>query len=313
MALTSEQITQASFKTRFRGVDATEVADFLKLVSARLDELEHQLREQNEKIVAQGRDLELAVDDKKSFEDVIGVYKETIKTLKSDQEETAQRMLTLEEELNRQKRDNQALQSERDRLKTELSQVRTSLSEAESKARMSQAALEELRQQFAALEGEKKELYAEAAQARKALDDTLQRSQDLIEKSRQQADRLVSAAREEVDQLRSQASLELVQLREDIERLRGQRSQFHRDLRNLLKTHLAGMADLPEEKQQAGPDDYDDLFQKIDFAELAEFEEGEGEQEISSQKRREPESSEVSEERLKSTLKDGGIAYLSDE
>lgn len=313
MALTSEQITQASFKTKFRGFDSREVTDFLELVAARLDELELQLKEQSEKIVKQVKELELAADDKKSFEDVIEVYRKNIETLKDEQGETDQRLLRLGEELKQQRGSNEVLQRERDRLKAELGQVHTSLSEAESKSRMSGTALEELRKKVVALEAEKTDLHTSAERAQKALDDHLEQARDLIEKSRQQADRIVTAAREEVDQLRSQASFELVQLREDIGRLTAQRRQLHQDLRNVLETHLTGLEDLPAASVDTDRSEYDDLFQKIDFTELAEFEETEEGQEILNQKLTESEDSEVDDERFKSTLKDGGIAYLSDE
>ena len=74
MALTPDDITQKFFATRFRGVDPEEVKEFLGLVAVQLTELQDRLKQQSEQIARQEKELALAADDKKSFDDVLDVF-----------------------------------------------------------------------------------------------------------------------------------------------------------------------------------------------------------------------------------------------
>jgi hypothetical protein len=128
-----------------------------------------------------------------------------------------------------------------------------------------------------------------------------------------QAERMIDEAKEEIARLRDEASQEMVVVREDIDKLNAQRRQLHTDLRDLLHSHLDKLSEYTIGTAGPTKSEYDDLFQKIEFAELAEFEEDAAPEESHSN---EPESDgqpRESEEALRTKLKDGGIAYLSDE
>jgi len=313
MALTPEDITQKSFTTRFRGIDPEEVTEFLKLAAAQMAELQERLNQQSKKIGEQDKELELAADDKKSFEDVLDVFKKKIETLTEELGETKQRDEKRAQEFERLRRLLEGLQQERDSLKSELSRAQVALSEAESKSRMSQAAVEGLRNKIVVIEAEKSELLAETEQLQRTIAETRNHSDEFMEESRRQAEQVTDAAREEIAQLRERASEELKGLREDIENLTLQRRQLQTDLRELLHAHLDRLSEFPTGAAGPSRSEYDDLFQKIDFTELSEFEENQASGETLLSPPEDEAHSEESEEILRSKLKDGGIAYLSDE
>jgi len=313
MALTPEDITQKSFTTRFRGIDPEEVTEFLKLAAAQMAELQERLNQQSKKIGEQDKELELAADDKKSFEDVLDVFKKKIETLTEELGETKQRDEKRAQEFERLRRLLEGLQQERDSLKSELSRAQVALSEAESKSRMSQAAVEGLRNKIVVIEAEKSELLAETEQLQRTIAETRNHSDEFMEESRRQAEQVTDAAREEIAQLRERASEELKGLREDIENLTLQRRQLQTDLRELLHAHLDRLSEFPTGAAGPSRSEYDDLFQKIDFTELSEFEENQASGETLLSPPGDEAHSEESEEILRSKLKDGGIAYLSDE
>ena len=313
MALTPEEITQKSFTTRFRGIDPEEVTEFLKLAAAQMAELQERLRQQSKKIGEQDKELELAADDKKSFEDVLDVFKKKIETLTEELGETKQRDEKRAQEFERLRRLLEGLQQERDSLKSELSRAQVGLSEAESKSRMSQAAVEGLRNKIVVIEAEKSELLAETEQLQRTIAETRHHSDEFMEESRRQAEQVTDAAREEIAQLRERASEELKGLREDIENLSLQRRQLQTDLRELLHAHLDRLSEFSTGTAGPSRSEYDDLFQKIDFTELSEFEENQAPGETLLSPPGDEAHPEESEEILRSKLKDGGIAYLSDE
>lgn len=313
MALTPEDITQKSFTTRFRGIDPEEVTEFLKLAAAQMAELQERLNQQSKKIGEQDKELELAADDKKSFEDVLDVFKKKIETLTEELGETKQRDEKRAQEFERLRRLLEGLQQERDSLKSELSRAQVALSEAESKSRMSQAAVEGLRNKIVVIEAEKSELLAETEQLQRTIAESRDHSDEFMEESRRQAEQVTDAAREEIAQLRERASEELKGLREDIENLSLQRRQLQTDLRELLHAHLDKLSEFSTGTAGPSRSEYDDLFQKIDFTELSEFEENQAPGETLLSPPGDEAHSEESEEILRSKLKDGGIAYLSDE
>ena len=313
MALTPEDITQKSFTTRFRGIDPEEVTEFLKLAAAQMAELQERLNQQSKKIGEQDKELELAADDKKSFEDVLDVFKKKIETLTEELGETKQRDEKRAQEFERLRRLLEGLQQERDSLKSELSRAQVALSEAESKSRMSQAAVEGLRNKIVVIEAEKSELLAETEQFQMTNAENRQHSDGLMEESRRQAEQITAAAREEIAQLRDRAAEELKGLRVEIENLSVQRRQLHTDLRELLHAHLDRLSEFSTGTVGPSRSEYDDLFQKIDFTELSEFEDTQAIGETFSSPPGDDPHPEESEEILRSKLKDGGIAYLSDE
>ena len=313
MALTPEDITQRSFATRFRGIDPEEVKDFLDLVAVQLTELQDRLTLQANQLAEQEKELALAADDKKSFDDVLEVYKQKIDTLTTQLAESRERQTSQAEELKRAKGLVEGMQHERDGLKNELGRAQTSLSEAESKTRMSRAAIEGLRNKIVVIEAEKAELMAEAEQVQSTMAEARHQSDQISEESRREAEQMITAAREEIADLRDAAAQELRGLREDIDKLGAQRRKLHNDLRDLLHDHLDQLSKYATGASGPSRSEYDDLFQKIDLAELAELEEGGPLDETITAPASLEEQDGDSEETLRTKLKDGGIAYLSDE
>ncbi len=332
MALTPDDIAQKVFTPRFRGIDPVEVREFLLLAAAQITDLHDQIRQQKELLDEQDKELSLAADDKKSFDDVLDVYKQKIDTLTtqlgearqqhtnrdeelkrmkqlldrvqqereqlkgelgraqaalSDHDEYKQKIDTLtaqlgetrqqqanrDEEINQVKQSLDGARQECDRLKGELGRAQTSLSEAESKSRMSRAAIEGLRNKIVVIEAEKAELISAAEQHQTLLDEARHQSDELAEETKLQAERIVAEAKEEIAELRDTASQELVVIREDIDKLSAQRRQLHTNLRDLLHDHLDRLSEYTTGSGGPTKSEYDELFQKIDFAELAELEE----------------------------------------
>ena len=205
------------------------------------------------------------------------------------------------------------MQQERDSLKAELGRAQTTLSEAESKSRMSRAAIEGLRNKIVVIEAEKAELMSEAEQVQKVAAEARHQSDELLEEGKHQAELMITAAKEEIARLRDAASLELRGIREDIDKLNAQRRQLHTDLRDLLHGHLDPLSEYVTAAAGPSRSEYDELFQKIDFAELSELEEIGTQGENSEGPVPAEEEAGDSEETLRSQLQDGGIAYLSDE
>ena len=312
MKITPDEIAQKSFPTKFRGVDPVDVKDFLELLARQTLELQEQVKVQAQKISDQDKELELAADDRNSFADVIKVYKDNIEKLKTELAEQKERDSKLAGDYDKVKGLAEGLQQERETLKTELSRAQTHLSEVESKARMSQAALEELRQKIVVLEAENGELKAESQRRRQEADENGRRADDLLEKSHQEAERLIAVAQEKIGQLRAEAAGDIEQIRDDIVKLSVQRRQLQQEMRALLNNHLDRLNDLSTAGVSLKRSEHDDLFQEIDLPELAEFAEDEPQQPFAQDLSPQAEDEE-SEERLRSRLEDGGIAYLSDE
>jgi hypothetical protein len=105
----------------------------------------------------------------------------------------------------------------------------------------------------------------------------------------------------------------MVVVREDIDKLNAQRRQLHSDLRDLLHGHLDKLSEYTTGTAGPTKSEYDELFQKIDFAELAELEDDATPEESHSNESETDGQPGESEETLRTKLKDGGIAYLSDE
>lgn len=312
MKFTADEIAQKRFPAKFRGVDPVDVKDFLELLARQTFELQEQLKAKSQKVSDQEKELELAAADKKSFEDVIEVYKDNIASLKTELGEHKGRASKLGGDYDQIKGLAERLQQERETLKTELSRAQTRLSEVESKARMSQAALEELRRKIVVLEAENTSLKTESRQHQQAADEARKRTDELVEKAKAEAARFSAAAKEEIEQLRREAAEDIYQLKDDLEKLQAQRSRLRDEMRALLRSHLDRLDEFSAEHMYVNRSDHDDLFQKIEFTELAAFEEDDLRREFDQDSQEEAEAEE-SEESLRSKLEDGGIRYLSDE
>ena len=113
MALTPDDIAQKAFTPRFRGIDPVEVREFLLLAAAQISDLHEQIRQQNEQIGEQEKELALAADDKKSFDDVLDVFKQKIDTLSAQLDEASQKQAGREKELERVKQLLEGVQRDR--------------------------------------------------------------------------------------------------------------------------------------------------------------------------------------------------------
>jgi len=311
MTISPEEITGRTFQLRFRGVNPDEVKEHLEMLAGEFAALQKRFAELEQTAGDQKKELERAADDQKGFEDVTAVFKDNIEKLKSEIRVKEQNGSELLRELERMKRQVQDLAVERDGLKHELSGKATQLSELESKYRMSRAAVDELRRKQAQFETERREMTERTGEREQELADLRVKYTALAEQSRTDSSRLVEAAQEEIERMRSQASLEMVQLKDDVETLAARRIQIQDELRDLLTGHLQRLDAFASGERERSQERYGELFQKIDFTELEEFEDDSAAGESPAA----PDGPELSEddEQLKSRLEDGGIAYLSGE
>ncbi len=312
MALNPEDIVEKSFATRFRGFDPAEVRTLLKAVASELFDLQDRISQQHGRIEEQEKELELAADDRKSFEDVIGVYKDNIDRFKKELEAARKQGSNLSAEHERLKRQTEGQQQENHNLKTDLARTSKALSEAESNVQMSRAAVDELRKTVVLLEAEKHAVKSERESQARAVDEVRRQAEELVENGNRRARQLVEEARDQIDQLRSQAVHEIARLREDIEELKARRGRVAGDLRLVLNNHLQQLDDGLKDDLQDGVAS-DELFQKIEFPELVEFDLHTDGDDLDGQPLTGDTGVEDDEESLENRLKDGGVAYLSEE
>ncbi len=83
---------------------------------------------------------------------------------------------------------------------------------------------------------------------------------DLKKKSEKEAREIVSRARAEAEKIRKDTQAELASYPEEIERLKKMRNRVRDDLEEVLRLCLENLEVFNED---AGEDDYGDLFQKI--------------------------------------------------
>lgn len=312
MALNPEEIGEKSFTSRFRGFDPAEVRALLKGVEAELFDLQDRIKQQHETIQEQEKELELAADDRKSFEDVIGVYKDNIDQLKNELEAARKQGSKLSAEHDMLKRQVEGQEQENHNLKTELARTNTELSEVQSTLRMSRAAVEELRKTVVLLEAEKQALKSERENHARAADEARRQADELVDSGNRRARQLIEGARDQIDQLRSQAVQEIARLREEIEALRAQRARVAGDLRLVLNNHLQQLEAGLKGDLQNGVES-DELFQKIELTELVEFDLHDVGDGLDDQPFPGDGGAEDDDESLEKRLKDGGVAYLSEE
>lgn len=310
MAMSPEEIIGKTFQIKFRGLNPDEVTAHLELLAGEFSALQERVVRLEKTVDDQKKELELAADDKKAFEDVADVFKDNIEKLKSGLRVKEQNGLELLQELESMRGRVTELVEERDGLKGTLNAKDTQISELESKYRMSRAAVDELRKKQVLLETENTDSKDRAEEHEQQLAKAREEFNGLAEQARNDSSRLVEVAKEEIERMRKNASLEIVQLKDDIEALSARRNQIQSELRSLLNNHLSRLEDFSLGNRDRNLDQYDDLFQKIDFAELAEFDD-------------DPSSDDGnivdvtglddgdSDEQLKTKLEDGGIAYLS--
>lgn len=316
MAISPEEITGKTFQVKFRGLNPSDVKSHLEVLAGEFTALQDRVGTLEQTVAVQKKELELAADDKKAFEDVSDVFKDNIEKLKSELRVKEQNGTELLKELERMKGLLEEQVSDYNDLKHELIGKDTQISELESKYRMSRAAVDELRKKLTRLETDKSALKSraeeQAQQQEQQLAKTREELDDLSEQARHDSSRLVEAAKEEIERMRQHASLELVQLNDDIETLKARKNKIQSELRSLLNNHLDKLDDFSSDtREQRERNRYDDLFQKIDFTELAEFED---DQLTAAEDAGMDEQGDAdSEEQLKRKLEDGGIAYLSDD
>lgn len=313
MTLTPEEISEKSFSIRFRGADPVEVGAFLKRVAVQFSDLQDRIAQQHRKIEEQKQELELAADDKKSIDDVLGVYRGNIEQLKSELSSLRDQGLQRAAEYQRLKEKNDASQQERQRLEQKLSSADAAISELERELRLSHTTVEELRTAVVQLETDKRELEKHNQHQAETATQAGLEAEELVESSRQRARQLLADAKDRIEEQRSRAVQEIAGLRQDIERLRNQRNQLFDDLKSVLDSHLERLdTELQKDRDTAG-NEYDELFQKIDFTELVEFDLGDQDEVLLDDQLGDQAENEDKEDRLKRALQDGGVAYLSDE
>jgi DivIVA domain-containing protein len=313
MSLTPEEIRERSFATRFRGADPAEVGEFLRRVAVQFSDLQYRVAQQHKKIEEQEHELELAADDKKSFDDVLGAYKANIEQLRSELSSLRDQDLRRAAKYGQLKKQREIDQQERQRLAEKLSGAETVISELERKLRLSQGTVEELRTAVVQLEADKGELEKQNGHDAETIAQARLEMEELFESSRLRARQLLADAKERIEEQRARAVQEIAGLRQDIEGLRNRRKQLSDDLKTMLNSHLEWIdAEIKKDRDSAG-NDYDELFQKIDFTEVVEFDLGDAGEVLLDDQLNGQVEKEDTEDRLKRTLKDGGVAYLSDE
>lgn len=313
MALTPQEISEKSFSTRFRGADPAEVRAFFKIVAAQISDLQERIDRQHRKIEEQGKELELAADDKKSFDDVLGVYKENIEQLRSELISLRDRDGQRAAEHERLRKQGDISERERERLAEKLSGAEAMISELERELRLSRATVEELRTAVAQLETDKRELKNRSEHHAETVAQARLEAEELVERGGRRAQQLIADARERIEEQRDRAVQEIAGLLEDIERLKKQRNQLSDDLRTVLNGHLKRLDVVVAGDGDSSESDDDELFHKIDFVEMVEFDLGDEAEVLIEDQLNGQAEEEDSEDRLRRALKDGGVAYLSDE
>ena len=311
MTIRPEDLTGKTFRTRFRGLDPAEVTSHLEFLATELTALQERLEALEQVTEDQKTELDQAAEDRKAYEDVVDVFKDNLEKFKSEIRVKEQNGMELLGELERMKDQAAELVVERDGLKAGLKAKETQLAELESTCRKSRAAVDELHRKQSSTEEENVELKTQVTEFERQLEEMREQCEQLAEQSRKDSSRLIEAAQEEIERMRKEASLEILQLNDEIETLSSRSRRIREELRSMLTAHLQSLDDVSPGGRKGG-DRYDDLFQKIDFTELAEFDEepppGDG-----GASGADAQGESESEERLKRSLADGGVAYLSDE
>ncbi len=313
MALTPEEIREKSFSIRFRGADPGELREFLYSVAAQCADLQGRIVQQHKKIEEQKKELELAADDKKSFDDVLGVYKSNVEQLRSELRSSRDQGLQRAAKYEQLKKQIDVVQQERERLAEKLSDAETVITELERQLGLSRSTVEELRTAVVQLETDKRDLENRDEHHAEPIAHDRRQAEELVESAGQRARQMIAAARERIEEHRGRAVQEIAGLREDIERLRNQRNQLSDELKNMLNSHLERLDAQLAAARDSTEGGYDELFQKIDFTELVEFDLGDEEEVLVDDQLNGQAQDEEQEDRLKRALKDGGVAYLSDE
>ena len=312
MAISPEDITSKTFQNKFMGVHPDEVKSHLENVAAEFRQLQERVTGLERTVAEQQASMKRAADDQRAFEDVTRVFKDNIEKLKSELRVKEQNGTELLKGLDSMRHQVEQVRKEKEGLQGELNTRDTRISELESTYRMSRAAVDELRKKLVLLETENSALRTEAAEHERQLSKAREELGDLSERAHHDSSRLLEAAKDEIERMRRNASLEIVQLRNDIEQLTARRSQVYTELRALLDEHMRRLDDFMSGSRTANGDPYDNLFERIDFAELAEFEEDPLIEADHAEGGTGPDEAD-SDTLLKNRLEDGGIAYLSGE
>jgi len=210
MALTPKDISGKSFSLRLRGADPAEVREFLKGVAAQIADLQDRISQQHEKIEAQEKELELAADDKKSFEDVIGVYKGNIEQLKNELSGLREKGLKRDAEFEQFRLINDGVQQERERLAEKLSTAQKVISELESGMKLSRTTVDELRSAVVRLEKDNRNLVDQKKQQVQIFEDASRRAEELVKNAEERGRQLIADARERIEEHRGRAVQDMV-------------------------------------------------------------------------------------------------------
>lgn len=314
MATTPQTIREQTFTTRFRGYGPTEVNMFLEKLAEEFGLLVEKIGRRDERVAELGRLLEAEIEHVKKAEQQSTGFRQEVERLQRElddktgkQAQDAQDVAKLRERLEEAAQQNQSLETE---LETH------SQSASESLQKLAQAAqeIELMRSRVAVLEAENLELKKEEAEFNRTIKGAREIADDLIAKTRQESQTALQQAQEEIQRFRQGALNELAQIRDEIEQLTRQRWQVRDELRSILKRYLDGLKDFAGRKDSGGAAgrDYDELFQKIEFPEIAAFAEEDEDEGADEDLPTEFSTEFEHEDKLSEALKDGGIAYLSD-
>lgn len=313
MAMTPQSIREQKFSTRFRGCAPAEVKEFLEALAEEFQQLaekadgrEEMIAELNRRIQAAGELNKVHDAETRKYQQDLAMLQSELSDRVAEEAQMADEMEQLRDRLDESTRQLQSLDQE-------LGAGRQKTAAAEEKFSRAMAELETLRVTLVSLEAENQKLKKEEAEFNRTLSSARQIADDLIDKSRQDSQTALQLAQDEIQRFRQSAFLELSQIRDEIEQLTRQRWQVREDLRATLNRYLDGLQESSGRIGQGSGGighDYDELFEKIEFPEIAAFAEDD---ETGEDLPTEFSAEFDDEEDLTGTLQDGGVAYLSDE
>lgn len=315
MATTPQTIREQTFTTRFMGYGPAEVDAFLEKLAVEFGQLVEQTGRRDEGVAKLQRLLEAALEHKKKAEQQSAKSRQEVEQLQRElkditgkQAQDAQDLVQLRERLEEAAQQNQ-------RLDTKLETSSRNASESLKKLGQAAQEIEALRSRVAVLEAENRELKKEEAEFNRTIKGAREIADDLIAKTREESQTALQMAQDEIQRFRQGALHELAQIRDEIEQLSRQRWQVREDLRSTLKRYLEGLQEFSGREGSGGGavgHDYDELFQKIEFPEIAAFAEDDEDERADEDLPTEFSAEFEDGNNLSEALKDGGIAYLSD-
>jgi DivIVA domain-containing protein len=315
MATTPQTIREQTFTTRFRGYVPAEVDAFLEKLAKEIGLLMQEAGRRDERIAELNRVLKAAAEHKKKAEEHSFKSQQEIKRLQRELNDKTEQQAQDSRQLAELRQRLEAAAQQNQLLEAELENRNRNASETMTKVGQDAQEIEALRSRVAALESENRELKKEEAEFNRTIKGAREIADDLIAKTRQDTHTALQQAQEEIQRFRQGALHELAQIRDEIEQLTRRRWQVREELRAILKRYLEdlqGFSGREGGSQGAMGHDYDELFEKIEFPEIAAFSEDDQDEGADDDLPTEFSAEFEGEDNLSEALKDGGVAYLSD-